>query len=84
MFSVFERRPRVADVAARAGVSTATVERVINGRGGVHQKTVARVEEAIRAIVGTRPAAGRRRWQMHSRMSRRRPAPMSRYRSSRP
>jgi len=50
--SVFalQRRPKVADVAARAGVSTATVDRVINGRGGVHQKTVARVEEAIRAI----------------------------------
>ena len=58
MFSVLERRPKVADVAARAGVSTATVDRVINGRGGVHQKTVARVEEAIRAIVGpTRPVA---------------------------
>ena len=47
----FQRRPKVADVAARAGVSTATVDRVINGRGGVHQKTIARVEEAIRAIV---------------------------------
>ena len=57
MFSVLERRPKVADVAARAGVSTATVDRVINGRGGVHQKTVARVEEAIRAIVGPTRAA---------------------------
>jgi LacI family transcriptional regulator len=57
MISVLERRPKVADVAARAGVSTATVDRVINGRGGVHQKTVARVEEAIRSIVGVaRPA----------------------------
>jgi LacI family transcriptional regulator len=55
---VLERRPKVADVAARAGVSTATVDRVINGRGGVHQKTVARVEEAIRDIVGgQRPLA---------------------------
>ena len=52
--SLLERRPKVADVAARAGVSTATVDRVINGRGGVHQKTVARVEEAIREIVGTK------------------------------
>ena len=51
---LLERRPKVADVAARAGVSTATVDRVINGRGGVHQKTVARVEEAIREIVGGR------------------------------
>jgi LacI family transcriptional regulator len=49
---VLERRPKVADVAARAGVSTATVDRVINGRGGVHRKTVARVEEAIRGIAG--------------------------------
>jgi LacI family transcriptional regulator len=52
MMSVLERRPKVADVAARAGVSTATVDRVINGRGGVHQKTVARVEDAIREISG--------------------------------
>ena len=54
---MLERRPKVADVAARAGVSTATVDRVINGRGGVHQKTVARVEEAIREIVGGAPSA---------------------------
>lgn len=52
--NVLDRRPKVADVAARAGVSTATVDRVINGRGGVHQKTIARVEEAIREIVGGR------------------------------
>src|SRR5260370_28052830 len=56
--SVLDRRPKVADVAARAGVSTAPVDRVINGRGGVHQKTVARVEEAIRGIIGAgRPDA---------------------------
>src|SRR5260221_14451383 len=48
---VLTRRPKVADVAARAGVSTATVDRVINGRGGAHQKTVALVEAAIRDIV---------------------------------
>ena len=45
------RRPKVADVAARAGVSPATVDRVINGRGGVQPKTVALVEAAIRALV---------------------------------
>jgi LacI family transcriptional regulator len=49
---LFERRPRVADVAARAGVSTATVDRVINARGGVRKKTVALVEQAIRDIIG--------------------------------
>jgi LacI family transcriptional regulator len=56
---LFERRPRVAEVAARAGVSTATVDRVINARGGVRKKTVALVEKAIREIVAvdrSRPA----------------------------
>jgi LacI family transcriptional regulator len=48
---LFERRPRVAEVAARAGVSTATVDRVINARGGVRKKTVALVEQAIRDII---------------------------------
>lgn len=48
---LFGRRPRVAEVAARAGVSTATVDRVINARGGVRKKTVALVEKAIREMV---------------------------------
>lgn len=47
---LLERPPRVADVAARAGVSTATVDRVMHRRGGVHAKTVARVEAALQAI----------------------------------
>jgi LacI family transcriptional regulator len=50
--ALLARRPKIADVASRAGVSTATVDRVINGRGGVRQRTVARVEEAIRRIAG--------------------------------
>ncbi len=50
--TVLERRPRVSEVAARAGVSTATVDRVINGRGGVRETTVARVEKAIREMAG--------------------------------
>ncbi len=57
--TLLERRPKVLDVAAKAGVSTATVDRVINGRGGVHQRTVARVEEAIREIAGNGRAAHR-------------------------
>lgn len=40
-------RPTVHDVAQAAGVSLATVDRVINGRGGVRKATVQRVEEAI-------------------------------------
>lgn len=36
-------RPRIADLAREAGVSTATVDRVLNGRGGVRARTVDRV-----------------------------------------
>ena len=42
------------------GVSTATVDRVINGRGGVHQETVARVVDALRELAGSHPAGPRR------------------------
>lgn len=38
--------PRIADVAARAGVSTATVDRVVNGREGVRPATAQRVLRA--------------------------------------
>lgn len=48
--SVFDRLPSVAEIAARAGVSTATVDRVMHGRGGVHSKTAARVEAALRTM----------------------------------
>ncbi|EBV3600229.1 LacI family transcriptional regulator, partial [Salmonella enterica subsp. enterica serovar Virchow] len=40
-------RPTVHDVARAAGVSLATVDRVINGREGVREATVLRVEAAI-------------------------------------
>lgn len=40
----------VKDVAKEAGVSTATVSRVLNQCGSVHVRTRARVEEAIRAL----------------------------------
>ncbi|EFG2885986.1 LacI family transcriptional regulator, partial [Escherichia coli] len=39
-------RPTVHDVARAAGVSLATVDRVINGREGVREATVLRVEAA--------------------------------------
>lgn len=43
-------RPTVHDVASEAGVSLATVDRVINGRAGVREKTAERVQAAIRKL----------------------------------
>jgi LacI family transcriptional regulator len=43
-------RPTVADVAAAAGVSVATVDRVINNRRPVRAKTVLRVREAAETV----------------------------------
>ncbi|MGV6846946.1 MAG: LacI family DNA-binding transcriptional regulator [Marinibacterium sp.] len=40
-------RPTVHDIAKEAGVSLATVDRVLNARPGVRDKTVARVRAAI-------------------------------------
>jgi LacI family transcriptional regulator len=41
--SEISRRPTIVDVANHAGVSTATVDRVLNGRQGVRAPTVQRV-----------------------------------------
>lgn len=43
-------RATIADVADRAGVSTATVSRVINRAGKVHERTEARVRAAIHEL----------------------------------
>ena len=47
-------RPTVKDIAKIAGVSLATVDRVLNGRAGVRQKTVDRVFHVIEEIGYTR------------------------------
>lgn len=47
-------RVTLQDVAREAGVSLATVDRVLNRRPGVREKTIARVQEAI-ARLGYRP-----------------------------
>jgi len=45
-----QRRATVHDVARAAGVSLATVDRVLNGRPGVRPATAAKVEAAIASI----------------------------------
>ena len=50
----------IADIAARAGVGTATVDRVLNKRPGVNAATVQRVMEVMAAI-GAPPQRGRPR-----------------------
>ncbi|GAB1580431.1 LacI family DNA-binding transcriptional regulator [Phyllobacterium phragmitis] len=44
------KRPTIADLAAEAGVSVATVDRVLNGRLPVREETARRVYEAANAI----------------------------------
>ena len=43
-------KPTVHDIAKEAGVSLATVDRVLNSRPGVREKTVDRVQGAIRKL----------------------------------
>lgn len=51
------RRPRLHDVAAQAGVSEATVSRVLNGKPGVGQDTLQQVLTALDVLGYERPAA---------------------------
>lgn len=50
-------RPTVHDIAANAGVSLATVDRVLNGRPGVRAVTRAKVEAAIEKLGYVRDVA---------------------------
>lgn len=50
-------KPTVHDIADKAGVSLATVDRVLNGRAGVRDKTRARVFEAMEALGYVRDVA---------------------------
>ncbi len=50
-------RPTVIDIAREAGVSLATVDRVLNGRPGVRAKTVQAVQDAITRLGYVRDVA---------------------------
>ncbi|GGK20359.1 LacI family transcriptional regulator [Salinarimonas ramus] len=50
-------RPTVNDIAREAGVSLATVDRVMNARPGVREKTARRVNEAIERLGYVRDVA---------------------------
>ena len=52
-------RPTIGDVAAAAGVSTATVSRFLNGVGTVDPELGARVEQAVQTLGYVRNPAGR-------------------------
>ncbi|QBF30555.1 LacI family DNA-binding transcriptional regulator [Thalassococcus sp. S3] len=47
-------KPTVHDIAREAGVSLATVDRVLNSRPGVREKTVKRVKDAVQKLGYTR------------------------------
>ncbi len=51
----------IAEIARQAGVGTATVDRVINGRSGVHADTVLKVMKIIDRTGSTAPVRGRPR-----------------------
>src|SRR5687768_2379713 len=53
------RESVITDVARRAGVSTMTVSRVVNGYAGVRPETRAKVERAIAALGYRANAAAR-------------------------
>ncbi|MBN1517929.1 LacI family DNA-binding transcriptional regulator [Candidatus Sumerlaeota bacterium] len=51
----------IIEIAKKAGVSYATVSRVINGRSGVSKETLAKVNRVLNDIGYTPPPRGRRR-----------------------
>ena len=60
-----QRRTRMSDLADRAGVSTATVSRVLSGKPGVKEETRQTVLDAMAELGYARDsAAGRRGYRL--------------------
>ena len=59
MSTVRAARPTIMDVARAAGVSTATVSRVVNGASTVDRELVRKVQAAVRATGYVPSALGR-------------------------
>ena len=51
------RRVGIADIMRETGLSRATVDRALNGRGRVHARTRAAIEETLRRLGAAEPAA---------------------------
>ncbi len=51
-------RFQIKDIALQAGVGAATVDRVVNDRGGVHSRTRRRVEQAIEELAAQERLVG--------------------------
>jgi LacI family transcriptional regulator len=56
--SRIRRSPTIAEIAAEAGVGTATVDRIINGRAGVREQTRKRVLKALAHLSSVDAKAG--------------------------
>ena len=54
------RRASIGDVMRETGLSRATVDRALNGRGGVHPRTMLAIEDTLRRLrqVPARPSPG--------------------------
>lgn len=50
---------KISEIARAAGVSTATVDRVLNDRGGVNPATTRRVKDVLESLGGVAPTPGR-------------------------
>ena len=57
MLAIMTGTFRVREIAAQAGLSEATVDRVLHGRGGVRASTVEEVHQALPGPIMARPSS---------------------------